>query len=232
MKYISPFFSDARNKLGGDVFARNRAGVYVRARVKPTNPQTTSQQANRAVFSTYATAWRSLSSSQITAWNQTAAASLLQDSLGNSFQPTGLQLYISCNKNIATLGGTPLASPPARRPTMPALTVDSFNFFSSGGTSATVYMTIPADFTSFTPGIVLYMAGPLSAGIRFVGPAMYRCCFKADAFGPAPMAWYIGLVDITGIPAVGSHWAWKIKYIDPTTGYAGPITVGLTTVLS
>lgn len=41
--------TDARGKLGGQVFSKNRSGSYVRTKVTPVNPQTTTQQNSHCV---------------------------------------------------------------------------------------------------------------------------------------------------------------------------------------
>jgi hypothetical protein len=42
--------TDARGKLGGHVFSKNRSGAYVRTKVTPVNGQTTAQTGVRAIF--------------------------------------------------------------------------------------------------------------------------------------------------------------------------------------
>ena len=42
--------TDARGKLGGQVFSKNKGGAYVRTKVTPSNPQTIAQTTRRALF--------------------------------------------------------------------------------------------------------------------------------------------------------------------------------------
>src|SRR3546814_3353017 len=42
--------TDARGKLGGHVFSKNRAGSYLRTKVTPVNQQTSYQTSVRALF--------------------------------------------------------------------------------------------------------------------------------------------------------------------------------------
>lgn len=56
-------------KLAGTVYARNKAGYYVRNWTKPLDPRTTAQIDNRTQFSNAASAWHSMSEAEKAAWN-------------------------------------------------------------------------------------------------------------------------------------------------------------------
>ena len=56
-------------KLGGTVYAHNKAGPYVRRYVIPTNPNTIAQADARNEFLAATTAWHQLSDAQKAAWN-------------------------------------------------------------------------------------------------------------------------------------------------------------------
>jgi len=142
MKYTSALISDARNKLGGDVFARNRAGLYVRVKVKPKNPKTSIQQSNRADFSSFTKGWRSLSAAQIAGWNALASTSTLTDTLGNKYQPSGLQLYISCNRNLNLIGAAAIADAPGSKPTFPSIIATGATLVLGGGTYDALYLSV------------------------------------------------------------------------------------------
>src|SRR3546814_20356183 len=53
--------TDARGKLGGHVFSKNRAGSYLRTKVTPVNPQTSYQTSVRALFGAISPQWSGLS---------------------------------------------------------------------------------------------------------------------------------------------------------------------------
>lgn len=56
-------------KLAGTVYARNKAGYYVRNWTMPLDPRTPAQIQNRARFSTIASSWHALTDAQKAAWN-------------------------------------------------------------------------------------------------------------------------------------------------------------------
>src|SRR5690606_37427563 len=53
--------TDARGKLGGQVFSKNRAGSFVRTKVTPANPNTEANRKARALFFEISQQWSSLS---------------------------------------------------------------------------------------------------------------------------------------------------------------------------
>lgn len=105
--------ADMRNKLNGSVFARNRGGAYVRTKVTPLNPQSVRQVAARNLLTSLAQGFRSLSQTQITAWNEAVTQWQTTDIFGDLVSPTGLALYVRLNSNISNGGGTTIDTPPA-----------------------------------------------------------------------------------------------------------------------
>ena len=105
--------ADMRNKLNGSVFARNRGGAYVRTKVTPLNPQSVRQVAARNLLTSLAQGFRSLSQTQITAWNEAVTQWQTTDVFGDLVSPTGLALYVRLNSNISNGGGSLISTPPA-----------------------------------------------------------------------------------------------------------------------
>jgi hypothetical protein len=181
MKWISPIFSDARNKLGGNVFARNRAGVYARAKVDPSNPKTAFQQANRATFATIVSTWKTLTPAQRLAWNNVAESNTLTDSLGQTSRPSGFQLFTSRNRNLSLFGASLITSP----------AVDSNDLIEAGSPRSPTVTTAAGHVTGIlfdTPDLgtgdyfwVWRMTAPLSPGITFVAPHLYRQVFSDNS---------------------------------------------------
>lgn len=91
-------------KVGGNVYARNRTGAYMRNWAKPTNPGTILQSVSRANLATAVSAWASLNNAQVTAWNAYASTMTRLNRLGDSYVPTGRQIYIECTINLALVG--------------------------------------------------------------------------------------------------------------------------------
>jgi hypothetical protein len=220
MKYTSALISDARNKLGGDIFARNRAGLYVRVKVKPKNPKTTNQQANRANFSTFTKGWRSLTAAQIAGWNNLANSSTLTDTLGNSFMPSGLQLYVGLNRNLAQIGATAISDAPGAKPSFPTiLGRPGFSVVIPGyRLQVVVYLTAGA-YAALTNLQASFTKG-LSAGVTFVGGSLYRSVGTPTGPYSVGAYWLVFTGGKVPLPAVGAQIGIRLRLVDPSTGYA------------
>jgi hypothetical protein len=105
---------DGRNKIGGHVMSKNRAGAYMRTKVTPVNPRTTYQSNARALLSLISTSWDQLSYVAILAWNSAVTAWSKTDIFGDIKHPSGFNLYQKLNNNALRVGGTLLDVPPVR----------------------------------------------------------------------------------------------------------------------
>lgn len=106
--------TDARGKLGGQVFSKNRAGAYVRTKVTPVNGRTVAQMFNRNILGSLSAGWNSLTQAQINAWNEAVSDWQKTDVFGDLKKPTGKNLYTSLNKNLLQSAQSPLTLPPAK----------------------------------------------------------------------------------------------------------------------
>jgi hypothetical protein len=104
--------TDGRGKIGGHVLSKNRGGAYMRTKVTPSNPQTSYQSAVRNRLTTLSQAWRSLAASAIAAWNSAVSNFESTDIFGDLKSPSGLNLYVKLNSNLAEAGVSALALPP------------------------------------------------------------------------------------------------------------------------
>jgi hypothetical protein len=106
--------TDARGKLGGQVFSKNRAGAYIRTKVTPTNPQTSAQAQVRSNLATLSTGWNSLTAPQIAQWNGSVEDWASTDVFGDIKKPTGKNLYVKLNVNLLNSGQSAIVTPPAK----------------------------------------------------------------------------------------------------------------------
>lgn len=219
MKYLSPILSDARNKLGGSVFARNRSGVYARARVSPTQPRTPSQVANRSNFATITAGWKAITAPQRAGWNALASTRTLTDSLGSRFRPSGFQLYVSCNRNLTLVLQPTIDDAP-----------DANNDPGSWSWQTPTLMTDTGQISEFDVGFqtdaddgnqyaLMGCTGALSPGITFVPRHLYRNLFTQSTQNSPwdltpPWANKYGLSLTTG-QQVGV----RLQVIDGLTGF-------------
>lgn len=84
--------------VAGNTHARNRYGNYVRARTKPTNPNTARQVAIRAALAYLTERWaQTLTVAQRTAWNLYAASVAMKNKLGETIKLSGFNHYLRSN---------------------------------------------------------------------------------------------------------------------------------------
>lgn len=156
--------TDARNKLGGQVFSKNRGGAYIRTKVTPANAQTSFQTAVRSILTFLAQNFRALTANQILAWNNAVSDFSGTDIFGDVRNPSGINLYIRLNANLAKIGEAYITAPPL--PTnVEALTGITLAAAAGAGT-----VSIGADQAAVGAGLKMYIeATPgLSPGKNFV----------------------------------------------------------------
>lgn len=162
--------ADIRGSIGGNVFSRNSSGAYVRNRTKPVNPNTTKQSNMRALFSTIAQYWRTLTASQRITWNSLAPTFPRVNRLGQTVPLTGFQLFQKCNTNNIVCGhaivnvigdvNTPVIQ------YIDSVTVDR---------SANTMIVNAEDATINTDtSLRVYATAPRSTGSKFAGPSEYK----------------------------------------------------------
>lgn len=154
--------TDARGKLGGQVFSKNRGGSYIRTKVTPSNPQTQAQAQVRSNLATLSTGWNGLTADQIAQWNGSVDDWTSTDVFGDIKKPTGKNLYVKLNVNLLNSGQPTVANPPAKID-LPAL-VD----IDADVTTATNTLEI-AGLPVFADGVYQIEAcAPVPRGVNFV----------------------------------------------------------------
>ena len=98
VKFTSQIIAAASGSVGGCVFSRNRFGAYTRNRAIPVNPASNQQQILRSALGTLVQRWTgTLTSTQRAGWENWAANTPQTDALGNPYNMTGQNAYVSMN---------------------------------------------------------------------------------------------------------------------------------------
>lgn len=98
MLFKSGLITQASGSVGGITFARNRGGLYIRARSIPVDPNTTQQQEIRAAFGSLVNRWiNTLTAGQRATWNIYAANVPLTGPLGDPVTVSGQNHYVRSN---------------------------------------------------------------------------------------------------------------------------------------
>lgn len=96
--------TDARGKLGGQVFTKTRSGATVRQKVTPTNPQTTAQMKARTILTTLSQQWKDLTETDRRSWNSSVESFSRTNVFGDRYNPSGKNLFVSLNAKRLDLG--------------------------------------------------------------------------------------------------------------------------------
>jgi hypothetical protein len=214
---MGAFVTDISGKVGGSVFAKNKAGAYVRRKSTTMNPQTVAQMLVRSLFALLSQAWRSLSESNRTSWNNATSMFQRTNVFGDATSLTGKALFQSLNQNrhfvgLASLDTAPIpADVPAFGATSVVIDTSSNTLTFTNGTSMALgnFLVIEA-----TPS--------LSAGVSNMKKE-----FRFIAFGNqtvTPAAAYSAYASKFGVPAETSNVGIRYYTIN-TNGQASPKVV-------
>lgn len=199
-------------KIGGHVASRNRAGAYIRTKVTPVNPQSTSQLAARNRLGTRSQAWRGLTDPQRAAWNGAVASFAKTDIFGDLKNPTGFNLYQALNNNLLTVGAAAISIPP-----QPAAvsTVNVTSITPAAGTGL-IPMVLSGNVPAGT-AVKVFATSPQSPGVSFV-KSEYRLITTLAAATVTPVALGSSYQAKFGSWLVGQKLFFKIVFVNTTTG--------------
>ena len=201
--------TDARGKLGGHVFSKNKAGSYIRTKVTPTNPQTAAQSYARSLFASISASWSSLSESVRAAWNNSVQDWARTDVFGDLKNPTGKALFQRLNNQAQSAGLSAVTEPPAKVE-MPS---DIVSEVAVDTTLSTI--TLTGAYATTGMQVVISATPVLSDGTRFVKNKL-RQIYAVDAASVVPADLYSAYVDKFGAPASGDNVYFAIKYVAPS----------------
>lgn len=109
--------------VAGVTSSRNRFGQYRRTRAQPTNPSTAFQATVRARMQQNADGWKALTATQREGWGALGAQYVRYDALGQAYDLTGFNCYVSVNNNNLAAGNAVVSDAPLFAPPAPIVTV-------------------------------------------------------------------------------------------------------------
>jgi len=210
--------TDGRNKIGGHVASKNRAGNYLRTKVTPVNPQTTAQTTVRNRLAGLSAGWRGLTAAQRASWNAAVSDFAKTDIFGDLKVPTGFNLYQRLNNNLLTCGQSSITTPPE------VVAVDAFTSLSLAAEDGTVAEALDLTFAPAIDAamdVKLFATPPLSAGKNFV-KSEYRLIdilTSADSSAVDILSAYQAVFGSTG--SAGQKIFVKVVQVENSTGIEG-----------
>jgi hypothetical protein len=217
--------TEGRNKIGGHVLSRNRAGAYARTKVTPTNPQTSFQVNVRASIASLASGWRALATGKREAWNAAVKDYVKTDIFGDKMTPSGFNLYMMLNQNLYNVDVAAITDPPL--PTnVASFTTMTVAIAKGAGTAvATVAPTIDA-----AESVIMFATPGISAG-KFYVKSDFR---KIGVFTTGVSLDFATMytTKFGAIPVAGLKVFVKCVHINETTGQAGQANIASTVVVA
>ena len=105
--------TDIRGSMGGNTFARNKGGNYLRSNKKPVNPRSATQSTRRARMAWLAKYWsETLTEQQRTDWRAYAAGTSWTNKLGESIAIGGNAAFMRLNALVLLYSSTVVAAAP------------------------------------------------------------------------------------------------------------------------
>lgn len=153
---------DGRGKSNGNVYAKNRAGNYIRTKVTPVNPRTAAQLGQRSSVTSLSQAWRGLDEAERAAWNAAVTNFQKTDIFGDLRKPSGFNLYMRLNLNLLAISEAVIDTPP-----VPSAVDDIVIGALTAGTTPTLSLAYTAA-GSDSSTIIIRATPPVSPGKSFV----------------------------------------------------------------
>lgn len=213
MKFQSNILSEARGKLNGMVFSRNRYAAIIRNKTSPVNPDTSSQALQRQNFGALSASFRALTASQIAAWNAATANWPRNNVFGQQYLQSGLNLYVGLNQNLLNVNKSEISDPP----TPTELPVLEFGAIVNTTTTMTVAFTPTPVPTGYS--LLIFATAPVSAGRNYL-KNRYRMISVQAAAATSPADIFTAYTAKFGTPVAGMRIGFKMFLVNESTGQA------------
>lgn len=201
--------TDARGKLGGQVFSKTRSGAVVRTKVTPTNPQTTAQALARAIFGTISQEWRALTETERESWRSTAKDFAKTNVFGDQYFSSGKNYFQEINGNLENAGLGRISEPQPFTPP-PIVIATSMLVDNTTGEIDIEYDTPAPGGT----GRIIYEASPfLSAGKKNFSGSFRKITVTPSTAYPTATVLFEAYVDVFGMPPTGAKFALRVKTV-------------------
>lgn len=212
------FMTDARGKVGGQVFSKNRSGSYVRTKVTPSNPRTSAQSLVRQSLGAISASWSGLTDAQINGWNGAVQNWASTNIFGDSANPSGKSLFVKLNLNLVNTQQAQVLEVPAKQD-MPALGAPIATIDTTLGTISFTGLTAPAGFR-----MIISATPPQSRGTRFY-KGKFRQIQVVASGSMVPATLYQAYEDRFGLILNDANIGIELKVVAPN-GQAGvPVTM-------
>ncbi len=171
--------TDMRNKVGSQVFSRNRYGPYTRSFKTTLSSNTASQVTVRNRLGSFAAAWKVLTQDERDSWNSAVDNFRHSDIFGDIVSPSGFDLYVKLNCNLDQIGNSPLTIPPVP---LQLPTIQNF-LIAAESTTPQVLITFDGSAISSDYSLVVMATACISPGKRYVKNLLRQIAVIAPSVG-------------------------------------------------
>ena len=211
--------TDARGKLGGQVFTKTRSGATVRTKVTPVNPKTSFQGSVRNAFANISRQWALLDPEDRNGWNAAVGEYAKTNVFGDTYLPSGKSLFQQINNNLSTAGASLVQTVPASRQTT------LFDFTEANVNSASgeldIIVFIPAPIPASCRVVIEATANNSPGRYNFSGQYRQFAVVPGSAI-PDPDVLYNMYVSKFGTPIRDRKISFRVYTIDNVSGLASP----------
>jgi len=169
--------------LGGTTFSKNKSGAFARVRKKPRFPRAQAQAQTAAALSTYTKLWSDkLTDAQRACWVALAATLTWTNRLGDSYSPSGSNIYVRSNTLLALAERVAVTAAPAWYDiAIPTFTLDYL-----AGTGIRVTSVGALGASSFNT-VIMFWSGPVSPSrFTFYSPWSFLRKVRSDTLSGVP----------------------------------------------
>lgn len=172
MKYVPGLMvGQLSGSAGSTVASHNRYGSYFRNRTVPVNPATPSQTTARALLTGFSQAWKTLTASQRSGWQQLADLDPIADSQSQSVILAANAYYVRFNTIRNTVGLARLDDAPGAVELPPSLSNISLVLDGTGGAMNSQVTVGGGTATNF---VAARLTASTSPGVNFFGRSAFR----------------------------------------------------------
>jgi len=224
MRLRLTFAEALSGSIAGVTATNGRPGAQVRARRPHVQPRTPSQVNSRALLGQIPALWRLLTPAQQLSWAQLAKIAPRRAAFGAQRALSGYALFVSCNRNLATIGAPLLDTAADTARSFPPI----HTFSAAPGYNqpnqprylnslpVQIDPTIPAPFVA-----VIRATKGLSPGQMQIRPSDLRIVATFEACPTYTADIYPGWVAAFGAPISRGRVTLTATLIDPASGFAG-----------
>jgi hypothetical protein len=211
--------SEMRGKEGGVVYSRNAYGAYMKTKVSPVNPQSSSQQNVRARLQEISAAWQGLTASEKSGFASLGAIATRTNVFGDTTNYTGFGIFMRLNLNLYAVGQSMITAAPSI-PSLPQLAITSVTISEAGGSMIVAFTPTP---TGSGVSIVAYATPQMTAGRTFVKNLRRFIEYGSNQ----ATAWDIvsSYQDVFTQISQGNTIHFAFKLVDEASGFDTPIVV-------